>query len=101
MEDKKLNKELICKTLGQGNDKKKYYVYMLCNAKNGMPFYIGKGEGGRIWQHEEGAHAKEEEIKEEVKKFEEELNKNSSDEEKDEEKKSEEKTANRRFSFKA
>lgn len=60
---------------------------MLCNAKNGMPFYIGKGEGGRIWQHEEGAHAKEEEIDEEVRKFEEELNKNSSDEEKEAKKK--------------
>ena len=62
MEGKELNKELICKTLGQGNDKKKYYVYMLCGAKN-KPFYIGKGEGGRIWQHEEDAHKKGEEIK--------------------------------------
>ncbi len=90
MEDKELNKELICNTLGQGNDKKKYYVYMLCDADK-KPFYIGKGEGGRIWQHEEGAHAKEEEIDEEVRKFEEELNKNSSDEEEDEEKKAKKK----------
>ena len=90
MEGKELNKELICKTLGQGDDKKKYYVYMLCDAKN-KPFYIGKGEGGRIWQHEEDAHKKEEEIKnkidEEVNKLEEKLDKNLTKPQKEQQKK--------------
>ena len=46
------------------NEKNKYYVYALCERTsegNLIPFYIGKGHGDRVWQHEEG---KEKEIKE-------------------------------------
>ena len=45
------------------NEKNKYYVYALCERTsegNLIPFYIGKGDGDRVWQHEEG---KEKEIK--------------------------------------
>lgn len=37
-------------------DGKNFYVYMLCD-KNNKPFYIGKGEGERVWQHEKDAAA--------------------------------------------
>lgn len=43
--------ERIKITLGDGADS--YYVYMLCDRSNHKPFYIGKGKGGRVWQHEE------------------------------------------------
>ena len=41
----------ITATLGDGPNS--YYVYMLCDSKTHLPFYIGKGKGGRAWQHEE------------------------------------------------
>lgn len=41
----------ITTTLGDSSDS--YYVYMLCDSKTHLPFYIGKGKGGRVWQHEE------------------------------------------------
>ena len=58
--------ELITKTLSERYDgqKKKddnYYVYMLCDESEGhhKPFYIGKGIGDRIYQHEKEAEFKE------------------------------------------
>lgn len=58
--------ELITKTLSERYDgqKKKddnYYVYMLCDKSEGhpKPFYIGKGIGDRIYQHEKEAEFKE------------------------------------------
>lgn len=39
------------------NEKRKFYVYALCekNKNEIIPFYIGKGEGERVWAHEDGA----------------------------------------------
>lgn len=45
---------------------RKYYVYMLCESDN-KPFYIGKGTGDRIFNHEKDA---EKEIEEEKKQIE-------------------------------
>lgn len=36
-------------------EKLKYYVYILKDPRNGNPFYVGKGQGARINQHELGA----------------------------------------------
>lgn len=36
-------------------EKLKYYVYMLVDPRNNKPFYIGKGKGNRVFQHEIGA----------------------------------------------
>ena len=55
---------------------------MLCDAKN-KPFYIGKGESGRIWQHEKDAHKKEGEIDKEVEKFKKKLDKNLTEKQKE------------------
>ena len=47
-----MNRKSICNTLGQGNDKNKYYVYMLCDKSTKQPFYIGKGQDLRVFDHE-------------------------------------------------
>lgn len=44
----------IVQTLESGGEQNKYYVYMLCRG-NGQPFYVGKGQGPRILEHEEEA----------------------------------------------
>ena len=36
-------------------DTKKYYVYKLVDPRNNKPFYIGKGSGKRVTQHEKEA----------------------------------------------
>jgi len=43
-----------------------YYVYLYINPISGLPFYVGKGQSNRIFQHlrEEGEAAKHEKIKE-------------------------------------
>lgn len=55
-------KKRIEKALKKESEKDSFYVYMLCEGKK--PFYIGKGKGSRVWQHEEGYEEKKEEIKE-------------------------------------
>lgn len=49
-------KNSIITTLGiEGKDR--FYVYALCDKRNHRPFYIGKGQSDRMWQHEEGFEA--------------------------------------------
>lgn len=62
-ENKKTEIDRIVTTLGDGADS--YYVYMLCDSSTHQPFYIGKGKGGRVWQHEET----EEELNKSIKKL--------------------------------
>ena len=58
----------IINTLGnKKSDKKRYYVYALCDRK-GLPFYIGKGEGARILSHKNNVLKLIEEEKKEIKK---------------------------------
>ena len=35
----------------------KWYVYRLIDPRNGETFYVGKGQGDRIFQHVKGALA--------------------------------------------
>lgn len=51
-EDKDI--ELIALTLGTDDETDKYYVYMLC--KNDVPFYVGKGCGKRVWEHQKNVY---------------------------------------------
>lgn len=44
----------IVQTLESGGEQNKYYVYMLCRG-NGQPFYVGKGQGRRVFEHEKEA----------------------------------------------
>jgi hypothetical protein len=30
-----------------------FYVYRLVDPRNGLPFYVGKGQRGRAWEHEQ------------------------------------------------
>lgn len=56
----------ITTTLGEEKDA--YYVYMLCENVNGVnkPFYIGKGIGDRVLQHEIAAEKEIEDRKREI-----------------------------------
>ena len=52
-----IQKRAVVETLSKPGEGNKYYVYALCE-KHGeelTPFYIGKGQGDRVWQHELGA----------------------------------------------
>ena len=40
--------------LNAGGVRNKYYVYMLCR-ESGQPFYVGKGQDRRMWEHESEA----------------------------------------------
>lgn len=46
--------ELIALTLGSDDEDDKYYVYTLC--KNDVPFYVGKGCGKRVWEHQKNVY---------------------------------------------
>lgn len=60
--------ERIARTLSE-NGKDKFYVYMLCDSKDHKPFYIGKGESRRIWEHEEGAEKERSKINDRLNKL--------------------------------
>lgn len=49
----KQEKHRMAETLGKGDDK--YYVYMLIDPRDNKPFYVGKGEGARVFDHESSA----------------------------------------------
>lgn len=64
MNKKSIEKEKIISTLDGDGGKNRFYVYALCD-ENHKPFYIGKGEGGRAWAHEEGKEKETEKIEKE------------------------------------
>lgn len=49
------NIERCVQALQSGGERHKYYVYMLCRS-TGQPFYVGKGQGRRLWDHEKEAN---------------------------------------------
>ena len=59
-------KEAILDALKKHGEEIKYYVYALCEKRGDelIPFYIGKGQGDRVWQHEIGAVDAQERVKE-------------------------------------
>ena len=60
--------EILRITTTLGEEKDAYYVYMLCENVNGVnkPFYIGKGIGDRVLQHEIVAEKEIEDRKREI-----------------------------------
>lgn len=60
--------EILRITTALGDGKDAYYVYMLCENINEVnkPFYIGKGIGNRVLQHEIGAEHEIEDRKKEI-----------------------------------
>lgn len=46
--------ERCVQALRSGGERNKYYVYMLCRS-TGQPFYVGKGQERRLWDHENEA----------------------------------------------
>lgn len=74
IEDKEMKnyaqRKAVINTLGEDIEKK-YYVYALCEKTDAgelVPFYIGKGEGERVWAHEAGVEKEIEYIKKNVQK---------------------------------
>ena len=49
------NIERCVQALQSGGERNKYYVYMLCRS-TGEPFYVGKGQERRLWDHEQEAN---------------------------------------------
>ena len=61
MDKKDMEKARIISTLDGEGEKNRFYVYALCD-ENHKPFYIGKGQGGRVWEHEKGEEKEREAI---------------------------------------
>lgn len=38
--------------IASGNASGQFYVYQLIDPRTGLPFYVGKGQGDRAWQHQ-------------------------------------------------
>lgn len=60
----------VIDNLKRDGEKTKYYVYALCEKRDNrlIPFYIGKGQGDRVWQHELGEEKERKRIEEEIAK---------------------------------
>lgn len=71
-DNKTIDKDAIIANLGTDKDDiYRFYVYALCEKtdKNELiPFYIGKGEGGRIWNHIDETEGMLKEIKDNYRK---------------------------------
>lgn len=68
IKNKKNIENRIINALGnKKSDKQRFYVYALCD-RNGLPFYIGKGESSRILSHKNNVLKLIEEEKKEIKK---------------------------------